>query len=94
LSAGNVTFLGLCSPLVATVLGWAFLGQSLTPWQAVGAAIVVIAVITAQRHLTRSPGADLRAQTVPVMDSSAERPGMDGEDASAGNSRPSASRSS
>lgn len=48
LSPTNVTFLGLLSPLVATALGWFALNQKLTPAQALGALIVLTALVTAQ----------------------------------------------
>ncbi len=44
------SFLGLLSPLVATIAGWAFLSQSLTGVQLVGAAFVLGAVLAP--HLT------------------------------------------
>ncbi len=40
------SFLGLLSPLVATIAGWAFLSQSLTGVQLVGAGFVLGAVLT------------------------------------------------
>ena len=39
-----VSFLGFLSPLVATVLGFVFLGESLSGWQIVGAVLVLGAV--------------------------------------------------
>ncbi|WP_081733432.1 EamA family transporter [Paenarthrobacter nicotinovorans] len=39
-----VSFLGFLSPLVATVLGFVFLGESLSGWQLVGAVLVLGAV--------------------------------------------------
>lgn len=45
--------LGLLSPLVATGLGWVVLDQRLTAVQAVGAALVVAAVILPQLRLHR-----------------------------------------
>jgi len=44
LPAGTAVFLGLLSPVVATVLGWAVAGQSLGPWQVVGMAVVLASV--------------------------------------------------
>ncbi len=44
-----VSFLGLLSPLVATVAGWAVLAQSLSTVQAVGALLVLAAVVISQR---------------------------------------------
>ncbi|MEO3939828.1 EamA family transporter [Paenarthrobacter nicotinovorans] len=47
-----VSFLGFLSPLVATVLGFVFLGESLSGWQIVGAVLVLGAV-----GLVQGPGA-------------------------------------
>ncbi|WP_086820748.1 EamA family transporter [Allokutzneria sp. NRRL B-24872] len=44
----QVTFLGQLSPVVATMLGWLALGQELTVLQAIGALIVLAALIFAQ----------------------------------------------
>ena len=41
-----VSFLALLSPLVATVLGWVVLGQTLTLVQIIGSMLVVLAVLT------------------------------------------------
>lgn len=43
-----VSFLALLSPVVATILGWLVLDQSLAPLQLVGAALVAAAVIGPQ----------------------------------------------
>jgi probable blue pigment (indigoidine) exporter len=48
LSPTNVTFLGLLSPLVATVLGWLVLDQRLTPAQLGGGLLVLAAVVVPQ----------------------------------------------
>ncbi|ONI79234.1 EamA family transporter [Actinosynnema sp. ALI-1.44] len=48
LTAVNVTFLSLLSPVVATLVGWLALGQNLSTAQLVGAAIVLASLITAQ----------------------------------------------
>jgi probable blue pigment (indigoidine) exporter len=48
LSPTNVTFLGLLSPLVATVLGWLVLDQRLTAAQLAGGLLVLAAVIAPQ----------------------------------------------
>ncbi|RSD16451.1 EamA family transporter [Amycolatopsis eburnea] len=53
--ATHVTFLGLLSPVVATLLGWLVLGQRLTPWQLLGAAVVLAAVVAAQHRAQPSP---------------------------------------
>lgn len=44
-----VSFLGFLSPLVATVLGFVFLGESLSGWQLVGAVLVLGAVFLVHR---------------------------------------------
>ncbi|MDT0612772.1 EamA family transporter [Streptomyces lancefieldiae] len=49
LSATQVTFLGPLSPLTAAVVGWAALGQSLTPVQVVGMALAFGATVAGQR---------------------------------------------
>ncbi|GHH66731.1 ABC transporter permease [Kitasatospora indigofera] len=48
LTPTSVTFLGLLSPVVATLVGWLALGQDLTPAQGLGGAIVLGALVTAQ----------------------------------------------
>ncbi|MFD9796682.1 EamA family transporter [Streptomyces sp. NPDC059070] len=48
LSATSVTFLGPLSPLTAAVIGWAALGQSLTPLQLTGMAIAFGATLFGQ----------------------------------------------
>ncbi|WP_083678615.1 EamA family transporter [Nocardiopsis sp. CNR-923] len=54
LPALAVSFLSFGSPLAATVLGWAILGQALTPVQLTGALIAVAAVALAQVVALRS----------------------------------------
>jgi probable blue pigment (indigoidine) exporter len=49
LPASSMQFLGLLSPAVATAIGWLALGQSLSPVQLGGAALVIVAVIAGQR---------------------------------------------
>ncbi|MFD5827858.1 EamA family transporter [Lentzea sp. NPDC060358] len=44
----GLSFLGFCSPIVATVLGFAFLGQTLSLLQLAGAAILVGAIVLVQ----------------------------------------------
>ncbi|MDD9730295.1 EamA family transporter [Mameliella sp. AT18] len=46
---GAISMLSLMSPLTAVILGWAWLGQALTPVQAVGAMIVLGSVWAGQR---------------------------------------------
>ena len=48
LKATQVTFLGLLSPAVATLLGWIALKEALTPLQAVGLAIALSSIVAAQ----------------------------------------------
>ncbi|KAB2349678.1 EamA family transporter [Actinomadura rudentiformis] len=56
-------FLALLSPTVATILGWLFLGESLTPLQGVGFVLALTAIAAAQltpdvlRSLARVPAA-------------------------------------
>ncbi|RNL83309.1 EamA family transporter [Halostreptopolyspora alba] len=56
-----VSFLPLLSPAVATLLGWLFLGESLTPLQGAGFALALTAIAAAQltpdfvRTLFRAP---------------------------------------
>ncbi|WP_425444343.1 EamA family transporter [Saccharothrix carnea] len=53
LPATQVTFLGLLSPVVATLVGWLVLDQGLTAWQVLGAAVVLGALVVAQRTTVR-----------------------------------------
>ncbi|WP_405613916.1 EamA family transporter [Streptomyces sp. NBC_00076] len=48
LTATQVTFLGPLSPLTAAVVGWAALGQSLTPLQLTGMALAFTATVAGQ----------------------------------------------
>jgi len=72
------SFLGLLSPLVATIAGWLVLGQRLTPLQVVGAALVLAAVITTQfrprRHKVPSknhPGTQITNENAPEVSAAA-----------------------
>ena len=49
LPASSVAFLGLLSPIVATAIGWAALGQSLTSLQLAGAVLVGASIVAGQR---------------------------------------------
>ena len=49
LAPSAVASLGFLSPLVATLLGWFLLGQSLSPWQILGFVTVLLSVWMAQR---------------------------------------------
>ncbi|MHC3452004.1 EamA family transporter [Streptomyces prasinus] len=53
LTATQVTFLGPLSPLTAAVVGWAALGEALTPWQLAGMALAFGATMAGQ--LTPAP---------------------------------------
>lgn len=54
LSATSVTLLGPLSPLTAAVIGWAALGQALTPVQLVGMAIAFGATVAGQIVVART----------------------------------------
>ncbi|MEV7522493.1 EamA family transporter [Streptomyces sp. NPDC091371] len=54
LSATSVTLLGPLSPLTAAVIGWAALGQALTPVQLAGMAIAFGATVAGQLAAARS----------------------------------------
>ncbi|MGI9621344.1 MAG: EamA family transporter [Acidimicrobiales bacterium] len=47
------SFLGLLSPLVATIAGWVVLSESLTTMQLIGALLVLAAVISPQLNMSR-----------------------------------------
>ncbi|ATL28135.1 EamA family transporter [Streptomyces formicae] len=54
LPASSVSFLGLTNPVVATLAGLLFLGQTLTVWQLAGLVLVVASVLLGQqRRATR-----------------------------------------
>ncbi|MEU5120303.1 EamA family transporter [Streptomyces asoensis] len=62
LTATQVTFLGPLSPLTAAVVGWAALGQALTPVQLTGMALAFGATVAGQRAGTgRGAGTGQRA---------------------------------
>jgi probable blue pigment (indigoidine) exporter len=48
-----VSFLGLLSPLVATILGWLALNQSLTATQLAGFALALTAIVAGQLRAPR-----------------------------------------
>lgn len=60
LPAAQVSLLGLLSPLVAAVVGWAALGQSLTAVQIAGMVLAFGAVIWGQRTGPSAPRAESR----------------------------------
>jgi probable blue pigment (indigoidine) exporter len=51
----GLSFLGFCSPIVATVLGYVFLGQTLSFLQLVGALILIGAIVLVQLTPTKAP---------------------------------------
>lgn len=53
LPAVAISFLGLLSPIVATILGYLFLGQVLSPPQFLGATIIIAAILMAQLTAVR-----------------------------------------
>jgi probable blue pigment (indigoidine) exporter len=55
LPAANASLLGLLSPLVATVVGWVALGQSLTPVQVAGMLLAFGAVVWGQSAPSNHP---------------------------------------
>jgi probable blue pigment (indigoidine) exporter len=68
LPAARVSLLGLISPVVATAVGWAVLGQRLTPVQISGMALAFGAVLWGQRGSAQ----------VPVRHDAARQPGAGG----------------
>ncbi|WP_432082038.1 EamA family transporter [Streptomyces sp. WAC 04229] len=73
LSATQVTFLGPLSPLTAAVVGWAALGETLTPVQLVGMALAFGATVAGQRAPRAETGTE--TGTAPVPFSSPSRNG-------------------
>ncbi|MBV2151391.1 EamA family transporter [Kitasatospora sp. SUK 42] len=55
LGAGPASFLGLINPVVATVGGLLVLGQTLTPWQLLGLALALGAMLAGQAPARRTP---------------------------------------
>ncbi|MFJ3439843.1 EamA family transporter [Streptomyces sp. NPDC086081] len=73
MTATQVTFLGPLSPLTAAVVGWAALGQALTPVQLVGMALALGATVAGQfTGRGGGPGARAVAGTKP-RDAPADR---------------------
>jgi probable blue pigment (indigoidine) exporter len=72
LPAANASLLALLSPVVATVVGWALLGQSLTPLQIAGMLLAFGAVVWGQRAVA-GPSAQ-----VPVLHDATAEPGTGG----------------
>lgn len=61
----DVTFLGLLNPVVATTLGWAVLGQTLTPVQLLGGGVVLVSLLVAQLRPRQSTVRDPRGPDRP-----------------------------
>lgn len=55
LSASAVSYLGLLSPVMATLLGFIWLHQSLTPVQLCGVAIIFVSILLGQKMTALSP---------------------------------------
>ncbi len=55
LPASTTAMLGLLSPLVATLAGWALLGQTLTAGQMIGASIILGTLILTAMHTPQTP---------------------------------------
>ena len=77
LPAANASLLGLLSPLVATVVGWAALAQSLTAAQIAGMVLAFGAVVWGQRAVPEGPApqgsAPAGSAQIPVLhDAAAE----------------------
>lgn len=61
----DVTFLGLLNPVVATALGWAVLGQTLSPVQLLGGGVVLASLLVAQLRPRQSTVKDPRGPDRP-----------------------------
>ncbi|MFD5481996.1 EamA family transporter [Streptomyces hawaiiensis] len=77
MTATQVTFLGPLSPLTAAVVGWAALGQALTPVQLVGMGLAFGATVAGQ-FVTRTPrtlgrGGNVRTDRMDVRDGALRR---------------------
>ena len=72
LPVGQVTLLGLLSPIVATVTGWALLDQRLNPTQVAGAALVLGAMWVGQRV----PSGATPSTTLALRDAAVGRRGL------------------
>ncbi|GGV57082.1 EamA family transporter [Streptomyces griseoloalbus] len=84
LTATQVTFLGPLSPLTAAVVGWAALGEALTPLQLAGMALAFGATVAGQ--ITARPAPAPAIGSSPGRDAGDD--GLRLADAAAGRSRP------
>jgi probable blue pigment (indigoidine) exporter len=74
LPVARVSVLGLLSPVVATVVGWTVLHQSMTPAQMAGAALVSAALLLGQRTSFRRPPPTTHPEGADGTDGSTSRP--------------------
>lgn len=74
LPASAISFLGLMSPLSASVLGFIVLGEAYTIWQGIGAILVLAAVILGQIvSMRRALPGDLKSTRIPRANRQPER---------------------
>ncbi|GAB3825387.1 EamA family transporter [Dactylosporangium cerinum] len=77
LAPARVTLLGLLSPVVAALLGWLVLDQSLSPGQLLGATAVLAAVVLGTRTPAPTPASD-RAAPAPAAAPDRAAPALSG----------------
>jgi probable blue pigment (indigoidine) exporter len=78
LTATQVTFLGPLSPLTAATVGWAALGQALTPVQLAGMALAFGATVAGQLRTrpAAAPSRSLRTPAKTVRERTADLPDL------------------
>ncbi|MFI7393243.1 EamA family transporter [Streptomyces tendae] len=74
LPAVAVSFLALGSPVVATILGIAFAGETFSVLQTVGILVVLVAVVLAQPRPPRRPGAVAQKPAAAAKPAAADAP--------------------
>ncbi len=67
LPASTTAMLGLLSPLVATLAGWALLGQTLTAGQMIGATIILGTLILTAMHTPQTPTSERTTTKSPAV---------------------------
>ncbi|MER5882197.1 EamA family transporter [Streptomyces sp. NPDC001941] len=77
MTATSVTLLGPLSPLTAAVIGWAALGQALTPVQLLGMAIAFGATLAGQRAAAPKPVAPATLETFEIPEKKLQNISMD-----------------
>ncbi|MDT0305652.1 EamA family transporter [Streptomyces sp. DSM 44917] len=95
LPASSLAFLTLTNPLVATLAGLLLLGQTLTPGQLAGFALVVLGIVLGQGRPSARTGPEAATPAVPQAVPSARQhdaPGRTGRGRHAGDPVPTASR--